>query len=186
MRKAALVLLAVIGTASAAASTQLLLKPRDRSDLKAFELVEPGPRSNRPIRQPGTDFALLLSAQDGAALRAANGTRPPKGRTLFRVRLLAVAAGRLLGDGIAGCGPWDRDLTRCEMACDGGSFHLRRGPEAGEEPEIDFVLGTLPHSDESESGDGLLLGDCSLDAEAAPRLAPRPDRALVELPLFGN
>jgi hypothetical protein len=167
---------------------------RDPGDLAAIELVDASPRVTRPTRRPVSDMMVLIDGPPGA-LAVANGARPERGRTLFRVRLVLVAGGRLMSGAVASCTPWDRDRAVCAMPCDGGDFLLRRSP-AGAGEGLDLVIGT-PAEDGGEWGaggleygvggsSGLALGDCSWEGGGGPRLTPIAGRNLVELPLIGD
>lgn len=160
-------------------------KPRARSDLTAFEIVEGERHATRPVRTAVTDFALVLGEGDALALRLANGARDSRRRTLFKVRLLVVTSGTLLSGGSASCGAWERDVARCEMDCEGGGFLLRRSPGGGE-ADLDFVLGSAPQADDLDHSGALSLAACGPLEDEGPRLAARAGRSLVELPLIGD
>ncbi len=174
-----------IVTAAAPLRAAELLKPRTPADLAALQIAHIDPRRARPVRTAISDFALSLGPGAAIALEMANGALPARARSLFQVRLLIVAGGRLHAGAVASCGAWSRDVSLCAIDCDGGQFRLRRSPGAGTDG-LDLVFGQGPDDAPTGTRDGLALAACGFDGAGETRLVAAPGRTVVELPLMGD
>ncbi len=169
--------------AHARAGTETVeLKLVSRGDLQALEIEFPDFRVARPQRRELSDLLLQISAPGGAsaALSMADGAGPAKGRSIFSARIFLVSEGRLHADAAAACAPWQRDVSKCTMDCDGGQFAIRRSPDSG---GFDLVIGPLPGEVSDDATAGLTLAPCGPETTGSARLVPKAGRSLVELPL---
>lgn len=121
------------------------------------------------------DAAAVLAAPDGEG-RASGARRGG----LFRVRLLAVVAGRLRPDASGWCAPWRQDESWCEIDCDGGGFMLRRsGMRRGSGLEVTIETGR--GGDVIDSREGVSLAACRTD-EQDLRLLPADGQPRARIP----
>lgn len=181
---ASALLLASVGEASA----------RERRDVVRFALAERGTLvgvsagavdagRSRPVALAVSDAMLEISVPDGdaaAALAATEDAVSGRRRGLFRLRFLAVVAGRLRPDATGWCAPWRRDESRCDIDCDGGTLMLRRG---GSGLELTLSGGSSRAGDDDLLDDvrGVSVTACRTDVEGDVRLVPAGGQARTRL-----
>lgn len=191
MRTLALVMAAISMACTVAAAQQRKPEPRvaievrlrNAADAQLLEVAVPDPASGRIARRPISDLMLRLSVNRGdldAAMRLPNGQAINRDDGLMRVRLYVVSGGRLLKDGEARCDRWGEDTSICSLACDGGTFALRRNGLS-----LTLVVGKLPRGlDEAFRPGvrgGFSIAGCAGADDAELLLAPSGGRTTVEL-----
>lgn len=158
----------------------------DRAALGALTAGFIDPGRARPHALALTDLMLEITAPGGgdAAAALAADAEPSRGRRrgLFRIRLLAVAGGRLRADASGWCSHFRVGESRCEIDCDGGLVILRRG---GSGLEMEIATGASADADEGLADSrGVALTACRAHEDGDIRLLPASGRSNARLPFI--
>jgi hypothetical protein len=170
---------------AATVTSDLEFRLQTAGEISRLEIQIPDTASGRAPRRAISDLLLRVSLSGGDvvdALRLPNGAVIDRDAGLFAVRIYLVAGGRLLPDLEARCERWVRDVALCKVACDGGSFGLRRQPGQAT-TALSLMLG--PQQPEALATD---RGSLNLDACGEPGAEDRllvaaGGKASAEIPL---
>jgi hypothetical protein len=170
--------------AAALAGERIELHLADRTGAGLVEIALTAPLATRSERRAITDLLLEVTSRGGdiePLLALANGRPAATGRReLFKARLMLVSGGRIFTETQASCGPWEGDISVCEMECDGGRFALRR-PATAAASGMRVMVGALPSDIDGDQRQGFAISACGLEAEHEVRVVPRSGRGLVEI-----
>lgn len=178
----------VLATAASAAEprSSIAFALADRAALGALTAGFNDPARARPHALALTDLMLEITAPGGgdAAAALAADAEPSRGRRrgLFRIRLLAVAGGRLRADGSGWCSHFRGGESHCEIDCDGGLVILRRG---GSGLELEIATGAGAEADDGLADSrGIALTACRAHEDGDIRLLPANERSTARLPFI--
>lgn len=111
-------------------SNRVRLQLSTRNQLAALQGEITKAASDATEKTAITDMVLDVSRLDKKiedALRSPDGTViPGNGDSAFTAEVYAVAGGRLYSEGLAICGAFSNEVSRCNVDCDGGGFWLKR------------------------------------------------------------
>lgn len=122
------------------------------------------------VSSPGSDVRTTLALPDTSS----GPSDAARTATLFSVRLIVVAGGRLYTGGRGQCGRWADGVARCAASCDGGTFAVRRNGAA----TLELMIGPVPGG-AAGGGAGLLLSGCDVDDAGTVRLVAKSGRTLA-------
>jgi hypothetical protein len=166
-----------------AARSTIEFVPQTSNAFAAFEVELPETVDSTPRKMHVTDAILFVSAPAGDAASAlaapnddpADGLTKSNGEpTFLNVRLFVVAGGRLYGGGRGKCSRWQGGLSRCQTACDSGSFALRRNGAA----PLELLVGAIPGG-AAGTGTGIPITNCGFDETGDVKLVAKSGRGLA-------
>lgn len=142
----------------------------DRQALSSIELIATDANASGGLNAPVTDVVLFVARSRASHSKPASDS-PEEPRhaspaalgpaTLFAVRILVVAGGRLYTGARGRCGAWNNGVAQCALDCDGGNFAMRRNGGA----PLELLLGAIPGGEAGE-GHGLTVSPCGFDDDA--------------------
>lgn len=195
MRFAAYTLLAVAAIVSAAQAQTASLRRPVAADMEfrpavaspgdMLQIVVPDIATGRSQRRPITDLMVRVSLAGGdveGALRLPNNTPVARDSGLARAAVYVVSGGRLMAPAEARCDRWIEDLAVCTVACDGGTFALKRRAADGR-ITLSMLVGRLPRGTDEGDREGFALNPCDSANAVELILAPAGQRSLAEIPM---